>query len=155
MRRTVAHRGNGVRSCAYPWPIPTGSPNIYQRWDTTGKTSIGIILTRAVNTYITNSGSEIDNSAALSADWQATYKTGVAISYVWDYAELPGQRNRPFGSYRLDHIQTLSATITYQALRWLAIKPFANYRTRSSSYLGGNYDAWVLGVSLSLQWPSM
>jgi hypothetical protein len=121
----------------------------------TGKTSIGVILARMINTYITNSGSEIDNSATLTANWQATYKTGATISYIWDYAQLPGQGNRPFGSDRLDHIQTASAAVHYQALRWLALRPFVNYQTRSSNYVGGNFDAWVVGISLTLQWQSM
>jgi hypothetical protein len=120
----------------------------------TGKTSLSVALARGVSTYITNSGSEIDNSATLSANWQATYKVGVALGYIWDYAQLPGQGNNPIGSSRLDHIQTATASITYLALRWLSVKPFVSYLTRSSDYIGGNFNDLVIGANLTIQWQN-
>jgi len=128
--------------------------NINYSNQVTGKTSLSVALARLIHTYITNSGSEIDNSATLTANWQATYKTGFVVSYIWDYAQLPGQGNSPFGSNRLDHIQTASASITYQALRWLVFKPFVNYDTRNSDFIGANFDNWVVGANLTVQWQS-
>ncbi|MGH8141678.1 MAG: hypothetical protein ACREU2_04065 [Steroidobacteraceae bacterium] len=121
----------------------------------TGKTSVSFILNRAINVYITNFGSEIDNSATLRATWQATDKIGVTVGYVWDYAELPGQGDNPIGSTRLDHVQTPTASITYQALSWLTIKPYTSYQTRSSNYMGGNFDSWIVGANLAVTWKNM
>jgi hypothetical protein len=121
----------------------------------TGRSSVTVILARNISTYITNSGSEIDNSATLEGTWQATFKTGFTGSYVWDYAELPGQSNSPGSTDRLDHVQTLTAQITYQALRLLGVKGYASYQRRTSNYIGGDFDAWIVGASVTLSWQSM
>ena len=45
-----------------------------------------------------------------------------------------------------------SLTVTYVPLPWLALKPYLNYQTRASNFVGGNFDATVIGVKFTLQW---
>ncbi len=120
----------------------------------TAKTSAKIAVDRAINSYLTNAGSEIDTSIGLSAVWQATYRIGVTPGYTWLYRFLPAQGPTP-GSDRGDHMQFASLTIDYEARPWLAIKPYANFQTRRSNLYGGNFNASVYGanVTLALQYP--
>jgi hypothetical protein len=46
-----------------------------------------------------------------------------------------------------------SLTVTYVPVPWLILKPYANYQTRASqNYVGGNFNATVVGVQFTLQW---
>jgi hypothetical protein len=116
----------------------------------TGKTSLSLNLTRAFTPYITNQSSSIDNIASLILDWQATYRIHVKTSYAYDYAQLPGQGNNPIGSDRVDHLQTATLGVDYEPRPWLSIKPYASYQKRTSNLIGGNFDASVYGVKLTL-----
>ena len=119
----------------------------------TGKTSATIILDRAINSYLTNAGSEIDTSAGVKALWQATYKIGVSAGYTWTFRDLLGQGHIS-GTNRGDHLQYATLTIDYEALPWLAINPYANIQTRTSNYYGDNFNATVYGVSFTVQWQN-
>jgi hypothetical protein len=117
----------------------------------TGKTSMDLSLTRAVNSDITNTGSEVDTTAAGSLNWQATYKIGVALGYSWTQRFLPGQNASPtaqvaIGSDRTDHQQYAFLNVDYQVLRWLVVRPYANYQTRSSNALDGTFNATIVGI---------
>jgi hypothetical protein len=118
----------------------------------TAKTSVKLGLNRVINSYIFNTGSEIDTNATVTVNWQATYKLGVIAGYVWTYRELPGQGNAPVGSDRFDHVQFVSLNLDYEALRWLAIKPYASVLTRNSDFVGGGFNATVYGISATVQW---
>jgi hypothetical protein len=119
----------------------------------TGKTSAQLALSRIINSYLTNAGSEIDSSLAAKVLWQMSYKIGLTAAYSWTYRDLPDQGFIP-GTNRGDHLQFASLIIDYEALRWLAIKPYANIQTRSSNYYGGNFNATVYGASLIIQWQN-
>ena len=119
----------------------------------TGKTSAQVALDRVINSYVTNTGSEIDTSASATVLWQATYKTGISAAYTWTYRNLPDQGFIP-GTTRDDHLQFVSLTVDYEPLRWLAIKPYANIQTRTSNYFGGNFNATVYGATFTVQWQN-
>ncbi len=117
----------------------------------TGKTSLVVALDRTINSYLTNAGSEFDNSASLKINWQATYKLGIAAGYVWTYSEFPHQGIVP-GTNRLDHLQYPSLYVDYEWRPWLALKPYANIQTRSSDYPGFSFNATSYGILLVYQW---
>ncbi len=119
----------------------------------TGKTSVTLDLDRDVLSFITYAGSSLTNSAALSANWNATYKTSFNAGYALAYVQLPGQG--PLGSTRGDHVQFASFQINYNALSWLAIRPYADYQTRGSNVYGANFNASIFGVSFLVQWPQL
>ena len=127
----------------------TGSLD-YQR-QLTGKTSFDLGVSRVVDAALTSTGSEIDTIANLGVTWQATYKLAVVLGYSYTQRKLPGQ-GLPLGTDRTDKTQYGSATVQYQWLRWLSIKPYANIQTRNSNTPGAQYNATVYGVSLVATW---
>jgi len=60
----------------------------------TGKTSAHLQVSRLINSYISNTSSEIDSAANGAIRWQATYRLGVAAGYTYTYRDLPGQEMR-------------------------------------------------------------
>jgi hypothetical protein len=126
----------------------TGSLNYTNQL--TGKTSVIWTAARLINSYITESGSEIDTTTGLTLRWQATYKIGANLGYSYIYSQFPDQGTN--GSTRLDHVQLATLRIGYDVLRWLSIKPYASYQLRQSNLAGANFNASVVGVDLTAQW---
>lgn len=120
----------------------------------TGKTAVEIQLSRVINSYIANISSEIDSVAALNVRWQATYRIGVLAGYSWTNRDLPGQGNAPVGSERIDHLEYASIQMDYEPVRWLSIRPYINLQTRSSNFVGGNFNATVYGLYFTVQWQN-
>jgi hypothetical protein len=119
----------------------------------TGKTSLAVTLSRAINNYVATTGSEIDSSVVTSVIWRATYKTSLALGYTWQYSQFPNQ-GALVATERLDHLQFASLNISYEALRWLSLKPYANLQTRSSNTAGFNFNATVYGLTAILHWTN-
>jgi hypothetical protein len=120
----------------------------------TGKTSVDLTLSRQINAYVANGGSVISDVAGLNVNWQATYKINVIAGYNWTYYDLPGQGNNPVGSDRHDYLQYASLVVDYAVLRWLELKPYANVLTRRSNLIGGDFNATVYGIFVTLNWQS-
>ena len=126
----------------------------------TGKTTVELDLTRQINAYLTNVASEIDSIAALTANWQATYKIDVVLGYTFTYRQLPGQGTVlaggvivATGGEQTQRLHMPSLAVTYTPVPWLILKPYASYQTRASqNFVGGNFDAAVIGVQFALQW---
>src|ERR1019366_5582760 len=119
----------------------------------TGKTTVELDLSRHINAYITGGGSEIDSIAALTANWQATYKIRVTAGYNYTYRHLPGQGDVPVGSNRTDRLNYVSLAVDYEALPWLSLKPYVNFQDRTATnFAGGNFNATVVGAQFTLQW---
>jgi hypothetical protein len=119
----------------------------------TAKTGVAVNLGRAIDNFILNTGSEIDTSAGVTADWQATYKLGVILGYTYTYRYYPGQGNDPPGSNRIDHQQYATLGIEYRPRRWILIKPYANYLTRNSDYIGGGFNSTIAGLYVTILMP--
>jgi Putative beta-barrel porin 2 len=117
----------------------------------TPKTSVNVSVERNIDSYITNSGSEINTSAATGVTWQATYKLAVTANYVYTRSVLPNQGNTP-DTNRIDHLQFFNLKLDYQPLRWLWIQPYVNVQTRSSNFAGAAFNASVYGVSFDVLW---
>ena len=121
----------------------------------TGKTSVQAQLSRLINSYIANVSSEIDTIAATNVRWQATYKLGVLAGYSWTYRDLPGQGNAPLGSNRVDRLQYGSIKLDYEPFLWLSIKPYVNLQTRSSNFVGGNFNSTAYGFYFTVQYQNL
>jgi hypothetical protein len=120
-----------------------------------GKSTLRLGYTRAVNNYIGAGGSELDSTLNAAFDYQATYKTGLSlgISEVWSKftgqtlpgADVLGRRDRsPFATFKLN----------YQATRWLLIQPYANYARRSSNFELYNYSGTIIGIEVLAKKPA-
>lgn len=119
----------------------------------TEKTSATFEVGRSIQSYLLNTGSEIDSSAGVSAEWQATYKLAVTLGYTYTYRDYPGQGNNPVGSERVDIQSVALLRIEYRPRPWLIIKPYANLQWRISNYIGGEFNATIFGVSFTVQTP--
>jgi hypothetical protein len=121
----------------------------------TGKTSVDLNLSRQINVYLTNTGTEIDSIASLTVNWQATYKIGVALNYTYTYRQLPNQGDAPLGSERVDELNFAQLQVTYQPFMWLILKPYVEYQDRSARhYLDGNFNDNIAGILFTVQWEN-
>jgi hypothetical protein len=119
----------------------------------TGKTTAEVEFSRVISVYLTNSGSEIDDLASLKLNWQATYKTGVALVYTYMYRELPDQGDAPLGSERVDRLNIGELTVTYQPVEWLAIVPYFQYQGRNTThFVDGDFSSNSAGIQFTVQW---
>jgi hypothetical protein len=116
----------------------------------TYKTSVSFEFGRAIQSYLFNAGSEIDTTLGVSAAWQATYKLGVTLGYKYIYRDYPGQGNDPVGSERVDIQSAVTLNIDYRPREWLSIRPYANLQWRISNFIGGEYQANVFGLYVSV-----
>jgi hypothetical protein len=118
----------------------------------TGRTSIDLELNRAVNSYITTAGSEVDSSASLTVAWRATYKITVNAGYTWtenNYPQTPQLAGVPLPAVdanRVDHVQLAAIEVDYQILHWLSVRPYARYQTRHSNLEDFQYNATSYGI---------
>lgn len=120
-----------------------------------GKTSLQASLTRLVNSYVGAGGSEEDTSGALRANYQATYKIGIAVGVQYlrskFLAETVPGIEVPGSSY---HSPSASFTLNYQALRWLLIRPYATWQRRSSDLENFNFTGTVVGIEFLAKKPA-
>jgi hypothetical protein len=121
----------------------------------TGKTSISVDVTRAVNSYIASGGSELDTTASIHLTYQPTFKTGIVVSYQQTWADVLGQTVPGSNTTGLTE-RTPSATIkvNYQALRWLLIQPYASATRRNASQEFYEYSSTVIGIQVLARLPA-
>jgi hypothetical protein len=110
----------------------------------TGKTSGEVLLTRAVNSYVTSTGSEIDTGGSLRVTWQATTKLQLVPSFTLTYSDYPGGS----GIVRHDRYDVVSLDIHYQVLGWLSLHPYGRYDVRTSNVPSYGFNASAVGVEL-------
>lgn len=127
----------------------TGS--IGYRHNVTAKTSITVQLTRALNTYVTTGGNEIDTSAGATVNYQLTYKILLRAGYSYTNSKFPGQPDGAVTIDRIDHFQTANVDLTYQVLHWLSIRPYARYQSRHSNEGIFSFDGNIIGVELMVK----
>jgi len=124
----------------------TGS--LVYRHSMTAKTSVNVQVSRALNTYVTTGGNEIDTSAGATVNYQATYKILVRAGYSYTDSKFPGTPNGATTIDRADHLQFATLDLTYQVLHWLSIRPYARYQARHSNLETFTFDGNVIGVEL-------
>jgi hypothetical protein len=120
----------------------------YQR-NLTGKTSITLKLSRAINTYITAASPEVDSAAEADVTWNATNKIKVQAGYQYLHSsysatDLAGVLT----ASRVDKLQTPTLSVMYQPLNWLIVRPYAQYQSRSSTIGIFSFHGTVYGVEL-------
>jgi len=125
----------------------------YER-NLTGKTSVTLKLSRAINTYVTYADSEIDTDAEFDVTWKATEKIRVDLGYVWQHSDIAATDiDGVLTPSRVDRLQTPTLSVRYQALDWLLVKPYAQYQTRASTNDIYSFDGTLYGIDLEVRWP--
>lgn len=121
----------------------------YQR-ALTGKTSINLNVTRALNSYVAYATTELDTSAQLAVTWNATAKISVVASYHYTYSDFPGSAAQ-LGYDRADHYQDSNFSVKYQALEWLFVEPSIEYRTRASNDYYYSFNGVLYGIEAQIR----
>ena len=119
-----------------------------------GKTSIHVDYTRAVNSYIGAGGSELDSTVNATLNYQPTYKTGLVFGFQEIWSDFIGQTipgSDVLG--RRDRSPAASFKLNYQVLRWLLIQPYASYQRRSSSNEIFSYSGTIIGIQILAKKP--
>ncbi len=111
----------------------------------TGKTTLNLKLSRAVDSYVTTSGNVIDTSAAVGVSWQATPKITAKAGYDWTQYAFSSSAQLANAS-RTDHFQQAKLDVNYQALRWLSFRAYAHRQTRSSNQGEAQFNATIYGI---------
>ena len=120
----------------------------YQR-NLTGKTSITLKLSRAINTYITAATPEVDTAAELDVTWNATTKIKVQAGYQWLHSSFsPTDIAGVLTASRLDRLQTPTVSVMYQPVNWLIVHPYAQYQTRTSTIPLFTFHGTLYGLEL-------
>jgi hypothetical protein len=138
-RRTSAVQTNNVSGV-------TGK--IDYRGQLTAKSALELAVDREITSYIANAGAEIDTTGTIIYNWQITYKIGLSVLYSDSSRNYPDQGLVP-GTRRTDHQQDASLKFDYEVRRWLSIKPYITYETRSSAYVGASFSSTIFGISVT------
>jgi Putative beta-barrel porin 2 len=117
----------------------------------TAKTSVKLLISRAINSYITDTGSEVDTTASAQISYEATRKITINANYGYTYSDLPNQGL--LGADRVDHFQTTEITIDYQVTKWLDLQPYARFQTRTSDVPDVQFSTDIYGVRVRAKWP--
>jgi hypothetical protein len=120
----------------------------------TGKTSINIKLLRAVNSYVTYGGTEVDTGVNLGAIWNAAEKIAVTPGYQWTQSTFPGADQAVNGRERLDHYQLATLQVKYQIQDWVSLRPFGQYETRHSNVEGFSFNRTIYGIEFEVRLPT-
>ena len=120
---------------------------VYRR-SLTAKTSVNVQVSRALSTYVTTGGNEIDTSAGATVNYQATYKILIRAGYSYTDSKFPGTPNGVATIDRADHLQFATLDLSYQVLHWLSIRPYARYQARHSNLETFSFNGNVIGVEL-------
>jgi hypothetical protein len=120
-----------------------------------GKTSVRVGYTRAVNSYIGAGGSELDSTLNATFNYQATFKTGLAFGFSETWSKFTGQ-TIPGSDIlgRRDRSPAATFKLNYQVTRWVLIQPYANYARRSSNFELYNYSGTIIGVEVLAKKPA-
>ena len=121
----------------------------YQR-ELSSKTSVEALLTRAVNSYVTAAGSEIDTGIALRVVWRPTAKIQVTPGFSVVRSAFPGQTFESQSS-RHDRYRVAALDVRYQVLDWLSLHPYARRALRSSNVAAFGFNASAVGLELAFK----
>jgi len=120
----------------------------YQR-NLTGKTSITLKLSRAINTYITAASPEVDTGAEADVAWNATTKIKVQAGYQYLHSSFSAtDLAGVLTASRVDRLQTPTFSVIYQPTNWLLVRPYAQYQTRTSTIGIFSFHGTVYGLEL-------
>jgi hypothetical protein len=119
----------------------------------TGKTSVLVSYQRAVNSYVITAASEIDSTATLKVDWEATRKLSVVLGYTHVGSTFSGETVPLTSTPRSDQYAATSLDIGYAITRWVTISPYGLYQARTSNVSFFQYNGALVGIRVQVQRP--
>ncbi|MDE2219239.1 MAG: outer membrane beta-barrel protein [Gammaproteobacteria bacterium] len=119
----------------------------------TGKTAVLVSYQRAVNSYVIAAASEVDSTATLKVDWEATRKLSVVLGYSHTGSTFSGELVPFTNTARSDQYAATSLDVGYAITRWVTLSPYGLYQTRTSNVSFFQYNGALVGVRLRIQRP--
>ncbi len=114
------------------------------------KTSIKMEVKRQINIFVVGGGTETDSSASVGAAWAATGLITVNGEVSYTHASFGQQSSTDtFDNGRVDSYGNVNLALNYQVLRWLAIRPYGRYNSRSSNRINFSFNGTIVGIELS------
>lgn len=111
------------------------------------KTSFELELFRRISSYSAGANSLLETGFRGGLRWQVTPKTGLLASALWTRSDFEGDSSVA-AEDRKDELGALRLDARWDALRWLALSLFGEYRDRQSSEPRQGFDAAILGIEL-------
>jgi len=122
------------------------------------KTAVFVNLSRNINSYVGAGGSELDSTALVGVNYQATFKIGLVLQGQYTKSDFTGQTVPIPGGIdqagRVDHLPGATFKMDYQALRWLLIQPYAIYQRRSSNFEAFEFSSTTIGIKILVKKPA-
>jgi hypothetical protein len=127
----------------------TGALGVTRRF--TVKTSMALKVFREVGSYVASANPEISTGAELSANWNPDAKLGLSLAYRLEKESISGPQITIDQNVdnRDDRSHDVLGNLTYQATKWLSIRPYAEYQTRKSNLQRANYDTLLFGINVT------
>ncbi|WP_299692205.1 outer membrane beta-barrel protein [Hydrocarboniphaga sp.] len=113
------------------------------------KTRVETEIFRRVESYVAGASALISTGGSLGLGWTPTPKTAVGARYEFIHSAFKGDGSEDSG--RSDDYGTATLDLSYQALHWLTLRPFASYRDRNSNVDTESFDDMMLGAELLLR----
>jgi hypothetical protein len=133
--------------------ISTATGDLAYSRQLTGKTSLVVQLSRAVNSYVIGGGSEVDTTGSAALTWRATYKISVTATGGYTRSTFEGEGiPGTVIQGRLDHSPFGSVNLAYQVLRRLQIKGYFSTEHRDSNVELFHYNDTIVGIQLTGHW---
>lgn len=113
------------------------------------KTEATAEIFQRVSSYVAGANSLLETGLAAGIEWKATEKIGFVGKLGWSRADFQTGEDSDEG--RKDKYLFSQAALSYQALTWLLMRAFGEYRERSSNAFDESFDAFVGGMELRAQ----
>jgi hypothetical protein len=127
----------------------TGAMGLTRRFSV--KTAMALKVYREVGSYVASANPTVNTGAELSANWRPDAKLALQLAYRYEKQQISGPQITIDENVdnRDDHSHDIQGSLTYQATRWLAFRPYAEYQSRKSTLQQANYDTLLFGITVT------
>ena len=122
---------------------------ISYRRELSGKTTADARVFRRVRSFVGAASSVVETGAGVGLAWQPTDRISLLAAYQMSQGSF--QDASAAGNGRRDDDELASLKLTYQVLPSLALRPYAEYRSRDSSTGFDSFDTKIVGIELRLR----
>jgi hypothetical protein len=104
---------------------------------------------RRVESYVAGASALISTGASFGVGWTPTPNTVIGAHYEFTHSGFKGDGSEDSG--RSDDFNVATLDLSYQALRWMTLRPFASYRNRDSNIDSESFEDVMVGAELLLR----
>ena len=104
---------------------------------------------RRVESYIAGANAMITSGGSIGIGWTPTPNMVLGARYELSHSSFDGDGSEESG--RTDDFNIATLDLSYQALRWLTLRPFASYRNRDSNVDSQSFEDVMVGAELMMR----